>query len=111
MEQPQAKFLTSEQRNELMAAHRHERQRHYADRIKAILLLDDSYSVERISRILLLDESTIRRYLASYQQGGLSVLTNDNYQPYAGKLDHKQEVELGQYLDDHLYSEVSPIIS
>ena len=111
MEQLQAKFLTSEQRNELIAAHRPNQKARYADRIKTILLLDDGYSTDQISRILLLDETTIRKYLASYQNGGLPVLTSDNYQPYVGKLSEEQEIELYEYVAERLFLDVYPIIA
>jgi transposase len=110
MEQLKAKFLTFEQRLELIAAHRSQRERRYADRIKAILILDDGYSVEKTSQLLLLDETTIRDYLASYQGGGLPALTSDNYQPYSGKLTEQQEAELYKYLSEHVLLDVYPII-
>jgi transposase len=111
MEQLRAKLLTSEQRDELIAEHRNQRQRRYADRIKALLMLDDGYPVEEIAKILLLDESSVRRYLAAYQQSGLSALTSDNYQPYTGKLTEAQEVELYTYASENIFLDVEPIIA
>jgi transposase len=73
-------------------------------------MLDKGYSYSEIADVLLFDESTARRYLATYQQNGLSALTSDNYQPYAGKLTEEQGKELGKYLDDHLFTDVTPII-
>jgi hypothetical protein len=42
-------FLTEEQRASLIALHRVERDRRICDRIKAVLLYDKSWTLERIA--------------------------------------------------------------
>ncbi len=59
------KILSAEERQELLDEHRLEEGRRYADRIKAILLLDDGYTYCEISRVFFLDEGSIRSYLKS----------------------------------------------
>ena len=52
--------LTNRQRKELIQLHRGEQNRRFADRIKAVLLLDDGYSHLQVAQIFLLDDQTIR---------------------------------------------------
>ena len=54
--------LTKKQRQDLRREHRQTRERRPADRIKAILLLDDGWTYEEIAEVLLLDDETIRRW-------------------------------------------------
>jgi hypothetical protein len=51
-----------------------------ADRIKAILLMDDGFTVTEIERILLLDERTLYRYKKIYINRGIDGLVEGNYQ-------------------------------
>ena len=61
-------ILNSKQRQELREQHRFENERHYADRIKALLLWDSGWSFAKISEALLLDGTTIRRYRKLYEE-------------------------------------------
>ena len=54
----------------LLEAHRAERVKKKADRIKTILLLHEGLSYEQISQVLFLDDSTIKRYETNYRTGG-----------------------------------------
>ncbi len=49
------------------------------DRIRVILALGEGFSFETISQKIYLDDSTARRYLALYQEKGLSVLLDKHY--------------------------------
>jgi transposase len=71
--------LIHNERNNLVTFHRNEPSRHYADKIKSILLLDDGYSYKDIASILLLDDQTVRNYENIFVKGGLSLLTANNY--------------------------------
>jgi transposase len=59
--------LTTQERNNLIASHKKERDRRICDRIKAVLLYDDGYSYTEIAKILLLDDETIRRHIQDYK--------------------------------------------
>ncbi|WP_220017800.1 hypothetical protein [Candidatus Rhabdochlamydia oedothoracis] len=59
--QPEANFLTRNQKDILKARHRHERDKRLCDRIKSILLLDEGWTYPQVAHALLLDEDTIRR--------------------------------------------------
>lgn len=60
------RHLTTRERENLLKAHRKERDKRVCDRIKAILLRDQGYSYSEIARILLLDDETIRRHNEDY---------------------------------------------
>ena len=60
------KYLTIKERENLLDAHRRERDKRICDRIKAVLAYDDGYSYTEIAGILLLDDETIRRHIKDY---------------------------------------------
>ncbi|KAG6558938.1 hypothetical protein RHABOEDO_001114 [Candidatus Rhabdochlamydia oedothoracis] len=59
--QPEANFITRNQKDILKARHRHERDKRLCDRIKSILLLDEDWTYLQVTHALLLDDDTIRR--------------------------------------------------
>ena len=73
------KFLTTCQRDELRELYSYERERRYADRIKALLLWDDGWTLEQIGKALLLDEKSIRRYRKWYEEEGPDRLLDDDW--------------------------------
>ena len=72
-------FLSNKQIAELKADHRAERDSRYADRIKAVLMLNTGLSAGKVAEYLLMDEKTVRNYLNRYLEGGLEGLCNDFY--------------------------------
>lgn len=103
-------YLSTEQRLAIIAAHRRERNASYADRLKAILLLNDGYSFEQIAKILLLDDQTIRNYVSRYEQSSIEGLTSDKYTGYSGWLTEEEELKLSEHLEENTYLDVTPII-
>ena len=49
--------LSQEERNEIKQLHRSCKQRKHADKLKAILMLDDGFSCVQVGKMLLLDAS------------------------------------------------------
>lgn len=96
-------FLTSEARKELLFEHKHEKDKHFADRLKTILHLDAGWSYEEIAEALLLDDSTIRRYEKNYLKGGIECLLTDDYKGGFGFLSSQQEELLSNHLQNHIY--------
>ena len=74
-----------------------------ADRIKAILMLNNGYSQGEIAEILLLDESTIWRWHHLFKSKGIKGLLKDNYQGGTAKLTECQITELDIHLSDEIY--------
>jgi transposase len=104
-------LLTSDQREILYEAHHSSRMRKSADRIKAILLLDEGFSYQQVAKILLLDEMTIRRYKKEYQKEGVDGLLENRYQGSNGNLTTQQEEALREYLKEHIYQTVKSIVA
>ena len=73
------KFLTPDNRKELLEELALERSRKYADRIRVILLLDEGKTYKNIASYLFLDEGSIANYKKRYREGGLDGLVNDNH--------------------------------
>ena len=101
-------FLSSDERERLKAQHRLERDKRVCDRIKAVLLSDDGWSLEKIAHALLLSEDAIKQHLHEYlefqklkpQNGGSS-----------GKLNQEQSRTLIQHLDKHTYLRTKDIVA
>lgn len=102
------KILTDQQRAELRAQHKLERDRRICDRIKAVLLFDKGWSNEQIAEALLLSEGTIKNHITEYQvenklipQGGGST----------EQLTQSQSKELEVHLQEHIYRYVKDIVA
>jgi transposase len=101
--------LARKEREILIEAHRAERDKRQADRIKTILHIDEGKSYEEIARLLFLDDSTIRRYEMEYKEGGLDTLLADDYKGGARLLSTVQEDELNAHLRGTLYHRAKDI--
>lgn len=104
-------FLTEEQIIILREAHYSCRMRKSADRIKAILLLNDGLSYDKIAEILMLDNGTIRRYEKQYEKTGVDGLIECRYFGSHGLLTKQQEIGLIIHLKHHVYQTVKEICS
>lgn len=104
-------FLTDEQVMILREAHYSCRYRKSADRIKAVLLLNEGYSYKAAGRILMLDDSTMRRYEQQYEQVGIDGLLECRYIGSNGLLTTHQEAALVVHLRATTYLTVKEIVS
>ena len=99
-------FLTHHQRETLVRHHRMARRQNsmHADRIKAILMLDEGLSYEEVGRYLLLDDETVRRYFRIYTEDGPRTLMRDDYVGgNSAKLTPMQENELKTHLLENVF--------
>lgn len=103
-------FLTEEQIRILREAHYSCRLRKPADRIKAILLLNDGFSYEQVAKILMLDSITIRRYEKQFESVGVDGLIECRYLGSDGTLTKMQEMGLITHLRNHTYQTVKEIV-
>lgn len=102
------KYLTIDERQNLLSAHKKERDKRIADRIKVVLLLDDGYSYEEISKILFVDDSTVRRHQSDYEQTRELKLNHKGSEPILTK---KEESCLSEHLENNLYTKVKEIVA
>jgi transposase len=91
-------FLPAQEVTHLKAAHRIEKDRKRADRIKTILALNVGLTYEQTAKLLLLDETTIRRYEKEYEKSGIDGLLEDHYHGSPGFLSEAQERDLEIHL-------------
>ena len=102
--------LTDKQLADLKRAHRMQREKSYADRIKAVVALANGRPPALIADMLLIDEKTVRNYYDRFCENGVSGLLNDNYKGSSPKLSDDQIRLLMQHLDDNIYSDSMDII-
>lgn len=103
-------FLTKQQIGILRESHYSSRYRKSADRIKAILLLNEGFEYEMVAKILMLDETTIRRYEKQYKEVGVDGLLESRYFGSHGLLKKQQEMGLITHLRHHTYQTVKEVV-
>lgn len=95
--------LTPRQVNELKKVHRQVPHRREADRIKAIVLLGTGWTLEQTAEALLLDTGALRRYVQTFQDGGIDALLLMAYQGSQPKLTNAQLHKLEKQLSQTIY--------
>lgn len=104
------RFLSGEQIGILQEAHHSCRLRKSADRIKAVLLLNDGFSYEKVAQILMLDDITIRRYEKQFESVGVDGLIECRYFGRHQTLTKMQEIGLTTHLRKDTYQTVKEIV-
>jgi transposase len=97
------KFLTEKQVSEFKKIHKQTKIVRNADRIKAILMLNNEYSYEQIAEILMLDGETVRKWHKIFETYGLTELLADHYLGSQPKLCIKVQNELSKHLENNIY--------
>ena len=96
-------FLSAEEEQILLEAHRALKDKRKAYRINAIILLNKGYTKKEIERILLIDRKSIIKYEKDYRKGGVDRLLRDEYVSYCGKLSESEKEILKQDLRENLF--------
>jgi transposase len=99
-------FLSPNERQELLQQHKRERDGRVKDRIKAVLLRDDDWSLAAIAEALFLSEEGVRQQLKDYESSGKLNPQNGGSEGFLSKA---QGTELAAHLEEHLYVKVSQI--
>lgn len=102
--------LTVKEREEIKQLHRKCSQRKFADKLKALLLLDKGFSCVEVGELLLLDDDTIRNYRTQYLNQGAASLLSDGHQGRAPKLEATQLTELVKHLEANTYMDSKGIV-
>jgi transposase len=87
----------------LQLAHRKEKDKRIADRIKTVLSLNKGYSFEEISALLLLDDSTLRSHYKVYIDEGIEGLLRYNYVSGLSYLSPDEQAGLDAHLESTFY--------
>jgi transposase len=101
--------LTSKQIAALRVLHKTQRDRRFAYRLNAIILLGNGWTVAQVAEALLVDETTIYNWIEKYQQGGTDELLALHYQGSEAKLTDAQLAELSKHLDENTYLDSNAI--
>lgn len=104
-------FLPAQEVKNLKAAHKIEKDRRRADRIKTILALNEGLTYEQTAKLLPLDEATIRRYGKEYKETGIPGLLEIHYHGSNGNLTNKQENALKKHLKRKIYQTAKEVIA
>lgn len=101
------RFLTPEKRLSLMQAHRQERCKKDADRIKAVLLSDDGWTQDQIAKALFIHISTVQKHLEDYsEEGRLKAIPQKGAEPILTK---EESQILSAHLETNIYTKVKYI--
>lgn len=100
-------FLSQQEREDLRAQHRLERDRKICDRIKAILLYDAGWSYDEIAYALLLSSGGIKKHISEYEN---SKKLKPEAKGSMEKLSVEQSEELIHHLEEHTYLYVKDIL-
>lgn len=103
--------LSQEERAEIKQLHRSCKQRKHADKLKAVLLLDNGFSCVQVGEILLLDDDTVRRYRNIYLNQGAESLLEDNNKGRTPFLSVKQLNLLDKHLEENTYMDSKGIVA
>jgi len=98
--------LTAEEKLHLEEQHHKSSNGKQRDRIKAVLLRSEGWTVPMISQALRLHETTITRHLNDYRAGKLDIESGGSQ----SHLSEEQTEQLVAHLDEHLYHHVHEII-
>jgi transposase len=101
-------FLSDDERAQLRAQHKRERDGRVRDRIKAVLLYDKGWSIAAIAEALLLSEDAIREHINEYRESKKLKPANGGS---VEKFSIEQSEQLRQHLQRHTYLYVKDIIA
>lgn len=92
--------LSPEEKDELEALHKEERDSRVCDRIKSVLLNSEGWTVKRIAQALRIHKDTVTRYLLQYLKDRALKPKNKGSE---GKLNDAQTAELKAHVANNLY--------
>jgi transposase len=103
--------LSQEEKIQIKQLHSSCKQRKHADKLKAILMLDDGFSCVEVGKILLLDDDTIRTYRNIYLNQGASSLLQDNNKGRTSFLCVEQLGALEKHITENTYMDSKGIVA
>lgn len=98
------------EKSELKTLHRRIREKRYADRLKAVILLGSGWLPEAVASALLIDRDTVRKYYKLYRSGGTECLLSMGYQGSQRALSDEQIDELDAHLQETLHQTAKAVI-
>ena len=103
--------LTEIEKNHLKRLHKELKDQRNCDRIKAVILLSEDYTIVEVAKILLLDRGTIIRWVEKFNNKTLfSDWLGDDYKAYSGKLNSDQEKKVISYVTGNIINDSKQVI-
>jgi transposase len=100
-------FLTQQERQDLRARHKAEKDARVRDRIKAVLMADRGWTYKEIAEALLIDEVTVSHHVKEYQTD--NCLKGGHSPGRPSKLTEEQTAELLAHLTKITYTKAADI--
>jgi len=102
--------LSKKELEALHAAHKNERNKRYAYRIHAVILLGTGYTLKKVKAVLFIDDETLRSYIERYQKEGIPSLIYDDYKGRMCRLSQAQIDQLRHELEATIHLTTNSII-
>ena len=96
--------LTRSQREDLWRRYKQTAERRVAERLHAMILLDEGRSAHDVSAILHLHPKTLKRWIRIFASGGVAALTNFHYVGNTTSLTPAQLQQFSTWLDERVRS-------
>ena len=96
--------LTRSQREDLWRRYKQTAERRVAERLHAMLLLDEGRSAHDVSAILHLHPKTLKRWIRIFASGGVEALTSFHYVGNTTSLTPAQLQQFSTWLDERVRS-------
>ena len=103
--------LLKKEYEELKQTHRGIKDAREKDKIKAIVMLSDGYTLREVSRVLFIDETTITRWKGDFiKRSTLIDWMQNDYSGYQGKLTDQEKQRIENYVAGNLISDSKEVI-
>jgi len=102
--------LSQEERLELRAAHKAEKNKHAAYKINAVILLGSGWPLKKVKLALLLDDETLRSYVEKYRHGGVDGLLETHHKGRKSLLTESQTNLLVTELESSIHLSTQSVI-
>ena len=100
------RFLTTEQRADLVAQHRNERDRKRGDRLKAVLWSDEGLTQEQIAALLFVHINTVAEHLSVFKEESR---LDPNHKGAKSILNEEEALKLERELESKIYTKAKDI--
>ena len=103
-------ILTEIEKSSLKKLHKKLKDQRNLDRIKAITLLSENYTIIEVVKILLLERGTVARWIEKFNDKSLFTdWLGDKYKLYSGKLNSEQEEKIVSYVSGNIINDSKQI--
>lgn len=101
-------LFSHQEREELKARHKVERDKRVCDRIKAVLLSDEGWTYRQIAHVLLLSEDAVQDHIKDFQ---LQKKLHTENGGSASRLSAAQAADIEKHLQKHIYLHAKDIVA